>query len=136
MECKEILNSHSKLMTRSNNTKRIVKDIRVKFENNKERPWHIEWSEIEAILSPIYASKTGRPSYPLLTLFRGLLLGIWCQLSDVQLAQSLYRDLLFRKFCRLELDGDVPEASTLGRFRTQLVEQDIWDRLLGEINRN
>jgi IS5 family transposase len=70
----------------------------------------------------------------LLTLFRSLLLGIWYQLSDVQLAQCLYRDLLFRKFCRLELGGDVPEASTLGRFRTQLVEHDLWDRLLAEIN--
>jgi len=94
----------------------------------------LEWSKIEDLLSSIYASKTGRPSYPLLTLFRSLLLGIWYQLSDVQLAQCLYRDLLFRKFCRLDLGGDVPEASTLGRFRTQLVEHDLWDRLLAEIN--
>jgi len=56
-------------------------------------------------------------------------------LSDVQLSQCLYRDLLFRKFCHLELGGDVPEASTLGRFRSQLVEHDLWERLLGEINR-
>ena len=35
----------------------------------------------------------------------------------------------------LELGGDVPEASTLGRFRNQLVEHDLWERLLGEINR-
>ena len=95
----------------------------------------LEWSEIESLLSSIYAAKTGRPSYPLLTLFRGLLLGVWYRLSDVQLAQCLYRDLLFRKFCHLELGGKVPEASTLGRFRTQLVEHDLWDRLLGEINR-
>jgi len=95
----------------------------------------LEWSEIEILLSSIYAAKTGRPSYPLLTLFRGLLLGIWYRLSDVQLAQCLYRDLLFRKFCHLELGGEVPEASTLGRFRSQLVEHDLWDRLLGEINR-
>jgi IS5 family transposase len=94
----------------------------------------LDWSQIEDLLSSIYSSKTGRPSYPLLTLFRSLLLGIWYQLSDVQLAQCLYRDLLFRKFCRLELGGDVPEASTLGRFRTQLVDQDLWDRLLAEIN--
>jgi IS5 family transposase len=33
------------------------------------------------------------------------------------------------------LGGDVPEASTLGRFRIRLVEPDLWDRLLGEINR-
>jgi IS5 family transposase len=94
----------------------------------------LDWSQIEHLLSSIYSSKTGRPSYPLLTQFRSLLLGVWCQLSEVQLAQCLYRDLLFRKFCRLELGGDVPEASTLGRFRTQLVEQDLWDRLLAEIN--
>ena len=71
----------------------------------------------------------------MLTLFRGLLLGIWYRLSDVQLAQSLYRDLLFRKFCRLELGADVPEASTLGRFRNCLVKHDLWEHLLGEINR-
>lgn len=94
----------------------------------------LDWSRIELLLGSIYASKTGRPSYPLLTLFRSLLLGVWYQLSDVQLAQCLYRDLLFRKFCRLELGGDVPEASTLGRFRTQLVEHDLWDQLLAEVN--
>lgn len=94
----------------------------------------LDWSRIEHLLSSIYDSKTGRPSYPLLTLFRSLLLGLWYQLSDVQLAQCLYRDLLFRKFCHLELGADVPEASTLGRFRTQLVDHDLWDRLLAEIN--
>ena len=94
----------------------------------------LDWGQIEQLLSPIYDAKTGRPSYPLLTLFQSLLLGIWYGLSDVQLAQCLYRDLLFRKFCRLELGGAVPEASTLGQFRTQLVEHDLWDRLLAEIN--
>ena len=95
----------------------------------------LDWAKIEPRLSSVYASQTGRPSYPLLTLFRGLLLGLWYRLSDVQLSQCLYRDLLFRKFCHLELGGDVPEASTLGRFCNQLVEHDLWERLLGEINR-
>ncbi|MCK5894406.1 MAG: transposase [Endozoicomonadaceae bacterium] len=73
----------------------------------------LDWSNIETLLSSIYASKTGRPSYPLLTLFRALLLGTWYRLSDVQLAQCLYRDRLFRKFCHLELGGDVPEGVRL-----------------------
>ena len=95
----------------------------------------LDWSRIEAILSiSVYSSSTGRPSYPLLTLFRAHLLGIWYGLSDVQLEQSLYRDLLFRKFCRLELTGNVPEASTLGRFRNRLVEHELWDVLLTEVN--
>jgi transposase, IS5 family len=29
----------------------------------------LNWSKIDPILSPIYASKTGRSSYPFLTLF-------------------------------------------------------------------
>lgn len=94
----------------------------------------LDWNKIEDLLSPIYSSKTGCPSYPLLTLFRGLLLGIWYHLSDVQLGQSLFRDLLFRKFCHLELNGNVPDASTLGRFRTELVKHDLWDPLLAEVN--
>lgn len=69
---------------------------------------------------------TGRPDYPAQTLFRALLLGFWYNLSDVKLSAQLARDLLFRKFCRLELDQGVPDATPLGRFRVQL-----GDRLKG-----
>ncbi len=95
----------------------------------------LDWSRLEALMNEIYASKTGRPSYPLLTLLRGLLLGIWYKLSDEQLAASLARDLLFRRFCRLELSSDIPDATTLGRFRQQLVDDDLWEKLLGEVSR-
>lgn len=95
----------------------------------------LDWSKLEQIMAGIYASKTGRPSYPLLTLLRASLLGIWYRLSDVELAQTLFRDLLFRKFCHLELGGDVLDATTIGRFRQKLVEHDLWEVLLGEVNR-
>lgn len=95
----------------------------------------LDWGKIEHLLTGIYASKTGRPSYTLLTLLRASLLGIWYHLSDVELAQTLFRDLLFRKFCHLELGGDVPDATTIGRFRAKLVEHDLWEVLLGEVNR-
>jgi IS5 family transposase len=29
----------------------------------------------------------------------------------------------------------VPDASTIGRFRQKLVEHDLWEALLGEVNR-
>jgi IS5 family transposase len=94
----------------------------------------LDWQALEQIMADIYASKTGRPSYPLLTLLRASLLGIWYRLSDAELAQTLFRDLLFRKFCHLELGGDVPDATTIGRFRAQLVKHDLWEVLLGEVN--
>ena len=50
----------------------------------------LDWSELESLMSSIYGSSTGHPSYPLLTLFRSLLLGVWYKLSDVQFgAKSL-----------------------------------------------
>lgn len=95
----------------------------------------LDWTQLESLMSGIYGSVTGRPSYPLLTMFRALLLGIWYGLSDEQLGQCLARDLLFRKFCRLELDANVPDATTLGRFRSKLVVHELWEILLGEVNR-
>ena len=95
----------------------------------------LDWSKLEHLMAGIYAGKTGRPSYPLLTLLRASLLGIWYRLSDVELARTLFRDLLFRKFCHLELGSDVPDATTIGRFRAKLVEHDLWEILLGEVNR-
>ncbi|WP_104018459.1 IS5 family transposase [Roseovarius nitratireducens] len=92
----------------------------------------IDWDRIAALL-PAGEEKvqTGRPGYPALTLFRALLLGLWYDLSDVKLSAQLARDLLFRKFCRLELDAGVPEASTLGRFRARL--GDRLDGILAEL---
>lgn len=94
----------------------------------------LDWGKLETLMSVIYGSATGRPSYPSLTLFRALLLGVWYRLSDEQLGSCLARDLLFRKFCRLELGSDVPDATTLGRFRAQLVRHDLWEILLGAVN--
>ncbi|EDZ67492.1 hypothetical protein NOC27_819 [Nitrosococcus oceani AFC27] len=36
--------------------------------------------------------------------------------------------MLLRKFCRLKLGGEIPEASTLGRFKTWLVKHGLWDQ--------
>lgn len=94
----------------------------------------LDWDRLQVLMEAIYAGKTGRPSYPLLTLFRSLLLGIWYGLSDEALASCLARDLLFRRFCRLELTGSIPDATTLGRFRQKLVEHDLWDKILAEVN--
>ena len=60
---------------------------------------------------------------------------MWHHLSNVELSQCLYRNLFFCKFFNLKLDGDVPEASTLGRFCHQLVEHNLWEWLLGEASR-
>ncbi|MCF6315949.1 MAG: transposase, partial [Marinosulfonomonas sp.] len=53
----------------------------------------------------------------------------------MELARTLFRALLFRKFCHLELGGDVPDATPIGRFRQKLVEHDLQAVFSGEVNR-
>jgi len=93
----------------------------------------IDWSALEPFL-PQGGGQTGRPGYAAMTLFRALLLGLWHDLSDVRLEAQLARDLMFRKFCRLELDQGVPQASTIGRFRIALENSGRLDAVLSEIN--
>lgn len=91
-----------------------------------------DWSRIEVFLPRSERRKqTGRPGYPAQTLLRALLLGLWYDLSDVKLSAQLARDLLFRKFCWLELDQGVPDDSTSGRFRARL--GDRLEPALGEV---
>ena len=93
----------------------------------------INWPALELLL-PKGKGETGRPGYAAMTLFRALLLGLWHDLSDVKLEAQLARDLMFRKFCRLELDQGVPQASTIGRFRVVLERSGQLGAVLNEIN--
>ena len=93
----------------------------------------IDWDALTPLLPP-GKGDTGRLGYPALTMFRALLLGLWHNLSDVKLEAQLARDLMFRKFCRLELDGGVPQASSLGRFRIALEQAGRMEAVLTEIN--
>ena len=88
-----------------------------------------DWSALEALMVEDGKKPTGRPGYPAQTLFRALLLGIWYGLSDETLAAQLARDLLFRKFCRLEIDRGTPDASTIGRFRAVLEAEERLEAL-------
>lgn len=94
-----------------------------------------DWPSFERRLSVLYPSASGRPSHPVLMLFRILLLGHLHHItSDVQLENTLARDLLFRRFCGLAADQQPPSHDTISRFRRKLAEAHLWEDLLEEIN--
>ena len=93
----------------------------------------IDWSEIEQQLEGIYGAATGRPSYPLLTLFRALLLQQWYGLSDPRTEEAITDSISFRRFVGLSLADGVPDHSTLSRFRAQLGNR--FERLQEAFNR-
>lgn len=57
----------------------------------------IDWSAVAVILERIYAADEGRPSYPVLTLVKLLLLQLWYELSDPGLEEAVDDRLSHRR---------------------------------------
>ena len=85
----------------------------------------VNWSEIEALLKGLRSGTMGAPAYPSLALFKALLLQQWYGLSDPGLEEALADRLSFRRFIGLGLSEQVPDHSTLWRFREQLAENGL-----------
>jgi len=95
----------------------------------------VKWYRFEKLLGRLHAAPTGRPSYPVLVMFKALLLAQWYGLSDEGLEEALNDRLSFRRFVGLGLDGDTPDHSTLCRFRNDLASAGLAEKLFAEMNR-
>src|SRR5208283_359973 len=82
----------------------------------------VDLSEVRAHLEPYY-SETGRPSIDPELMIRMLIVGYCFGVrSERRLCDEVHLNLAYRWFCRLGLDGQVPDHSTFsknrhGRFR-------------------
>jgi transposase len=82
----------------------------------------VDFSNLRVQLSPFY-SDVGRPSIDPELMIRMLLVGYCFGIrSERRLCEEVHLNLAYRWFCRLGLDGDVPDHSTFsknrhGRFR-------------------
>lgn len=95
----------------------------------------IDWSALLKVLDGIYSSNEGRPSYPLLTYMKLLLLQQWYGLSDPGLEQAVDDRLSFRRFAGLPLDEGVPDHSAIWRFRQELAKAGLAEALFEEVSR-
>jgi transposase len=95
----------------------------------------VDWAAVDRLLAPVYAAPTGRASYPVLSLFKAVVLGAWHGLGDPELEAALSDRLSFRRFAGLALDEVVPDHSTLWRFRDQLRRLGLAEAAFAEVNR-
>jgi transposase, IS5 family len=89
----------------------------------------LDWTALEEVLSAVYASTTGRPSFPPLAMFKVLLLQHWYGLGDPEMEEMLGDRLSFRRFVGIGYGERVPDHSTICRFRSALVRQDLGEKL-------
>ena len=98
----------------------------------------IDWQPIEQYLNRqrtrYLRDHRGRPAYPLLSMFKAVLLGQWHSLSDPELEHSLITRIDFNLFCRFD-ELSIADYSTLCRYRNWLAQDDTLSELLELINR-
>ena len=111
--------------------KRVTKRQRFLAEMEKVVPWPRLLSAIE----PYYPKgKRGRPPIGLERMLRIYFLQQWYGLSDEGLEDALYDSIAMRTFAGIDLAvEDVPDATTLLKFRRLLVEHDLTRALFDEI---
>lgn len=97
----------------------------------------IDWGRIGSRLKGLHSYEIngngGNKPYDSLKMFKAVLLGQWHDLSDPELEESLKIRLDFMAFTGLE--GEVPDETTLCRFRNKLIELGLDKVLFSEINR-
>jgi IS5 family transposase len=95
----------------------------------------VKWYCFEKVMSHLRDAGPGRPGYPVLVLFRGLLLQALYGLSDRELEEALKDRLSFRRFVGLSLAEAVPDHTVLNRFRNELVAAGLLEKLFAELDR-
>ena len=95
----------------------------------------IEWDGFDALVAGVYSAPEGRPSYPPLTMVKILLLQQWYTLSDTLMEEALDDRISFRRFVGLGLEDDTPDYSTISRFRTELANRGLAEKLFHELGR-
>lgn len=67
-------------------------------------------------------------------MFKALLLQSWHSLSDPELEEALRVRIDFMLFTGMGIENEVPDETTICRFRNKLVSQELDQELLEEIN--
>ena len=76
---------------------------------------HLDLDDVRQALKPFYSS-TGRPSIDPELMIRMLIVGYCMGIrSERRLCEEVHLNLAYRWFCRLGLDGKVPDHSTFSK---------------------
>ena len=95
----------------------------------------IPWASWVAMVTPYYPTgKRGRPPIEIETKLRMFLLQVWFSISDEGLEDAIYDSYAMRKFMGINfIDGGVPDATTLLKFRHLLEEHNLCEAFFNDI---
>lgn len=95
----------------------------------------VKWYRFEKLLGRLRSQGPGRPAKDALMMLKALLLQQWYGLSDADLEEALNDRMSFRRFVGLSLEAAAPDHTTLCRFRNELAQQGLAEKLFAEFGR-
>ena len=111
--------------------KRVTQKEKFLQEMNDIIPW-ADW--VNMILPYYPKGKRGRPPRGIEVMLRMYLLQIWFNLSDEGLEDAIYDSYAMRKFLKINfLDEQVPDATTLLKFRHLLEKHHIGEKIFRDV---
>jgi IS5 family transposase len=112
---------------------KLTAESRVKENNLLKVEKIIDWHQLRLVLKKIDRSGLGPAGYDTLKLLKALILQAWYSLSDVDLEESLRVRMDFLLFT--DLEENVPDSTTICRFRNLLISRGLLEKALNNINR-
>lgn len=98
----------------------------------------IDWEKVKKHLRQIHKNdlnpQGGQKAYDNLKMFKAILLGQWHTLSDPALEEALSVRIDFMVFTGFDLNDDIPDSTTLCRYRNILIAKGLDKVLFEEIN--
>ena len=99
----------------------------------------VPWTRLQALIEPHYpkSGKVGRPPIGVPRMLRMYFLQQWYTLADEALEDALYDSQAMREFIGIDLGREnVPDATTLLKFRRLLEQHDLTAAILAEVNQH
>lgn len=87
----------------------------------------VKWYFVNELHSKLHPSNRGRAPYDTLVLFKMILLQQWYGLSDAEVEELCYDRRSYQEFLGISEDTDIPDETTVCRFRKALQERGIGD---------
>jgi len=100
----------------------------------KEMDELVAWSELDEYLAPVlYDGHIGRPGFPVRILAKALFLELWYGLSDPELEEQVLDRVSFQRFLEIKNRTDIPDETTVCRFRAKLCELHLEEKLFAAV---
>jgi len=90
----------------------------------------VDWQRLEKEIEPLFKpTKRGRPSIPIIYMLKILFLQSLYNLSDPAMEDALVDRLSFQRFVGFGFDEEIPDFTTIWRFRERLQKSDSHKRI-------